>query len=287
MTANLWGVMYTSSKNSLLLAPLILLLSSCGNVLEDFPSKTSDSYLLDQSKKYIDENDYDSAIASIEPVLLHQPDNPEVVYVASVAYAGRGGLRILDLFENLVDGVATKGVLQIFAENFVDSTASEIADIERSMSVLESYGALAAGRTDNMNFFALFLFYSRIGVVLNTYAYDPVTDQKRSNFDACHTLVTYDAVKTGIANSEIDKIYTTIPRIVDTITHVAASGSGFDEIRAATSLMPAGLGMNPLPCSDTPNDANCRAVRTLINVGKSANGIGLESGVGVCVAVTP
>lgn len=277
--------MYIHSKSAMVVAPalfLALMCASCGNIFRDFPERTSDSYRIDAARNALDANNYDNAIAEITPVLVHQPQNPEVVYLASVSYAGRAGLRILDLFTEIVDAAATDGILTIFAKHFTAATADDLADFESAVSILQAYSDTATDRDTDLNFYAIFLYYARIGIILNHHAFDDDVTL-RSNFKACHTVKDLDGASTGIPNPSLDKIYISIPRIVE-IVNAIALGSQFGGLTDLGALPT--LPRTALPCSATPNNANCLAVRSLVNVGPSLSGIGLGSG-GVCAITTP
>ena len=258
---------------------------ACGNIFRNFPEKNSDTYRIDAARNHLDNNEYDDAIDQIYPVFENQPRNPEVVYLASAAFAGRAGLRILDLFDQIANASGSDGVLKIFAEHFDVATDQDLEDYQTAVGILEGYSDEAAARSTDLNFYAIFLYYSRIGLILNRYAYDS-TGALKSNFEACHRLevTTIGAPRTGIPNDDLDKIYISIPRIIEIIQNIAL-GSQFGSITDLGSL-PA-LPKSPLPCSGAPNNVNCLAVRTLVNAGPALNGIGLGTGVGVCAVTTP
>lgn len=261
---------------------LALLCASCGNVFRDFPEKDSDSYRIDATRNALDAENFDNAIAEISPVLTAQPKNSEVVYLASVAYAGRAGLRILNLFSEIANAAATTGILTIFAKHFTAASTDDLADFESAVSIVQAYSDFAMDRDTDLNFYAIFLYYARIGVILNHYAFDNSV-ALRSNFKACHTVEDLVGASTGIPNAMLDKIYISIPRIVD-IVNTIALGSQFGGLTNLSALPT--LPKAALPCSATPNNVNCLAVRSLVNVGPSSGGIGLGSG-GVCAVTTP
>jgi hypothetical protein len=258
----------------------ILVLGGCANAFRDFGDKSSDEYLIAQTKNQLDALKFDSAIDSITPVLTSQPHNEEVVYLATAAYAGRGGLRILDLFTAIASDISTKSIFEIFAEHFKGATDDSVADIESAMNIMEAYGPTAADRSADLNFFSIFLYYSRIGVILNRYAYDSTTNTVKSNFNACYTTGDLDPATTGLPNEMVDRIMLTVPRIFDAASAVSGQGGALDTL-ADTAGFPSGLSSTvAVPCTTTPNDASCVLVRALVNVGPANNGIGLGSASG-------
>ncbi len=255
-------------------------LLSCGNITEDFADKKSNRYLIDQTKKFMDQRDFDSAITSITAVLARDRSD-EVLYLASMAYAGRAGLRILDIVDKIASDSSSKGILRIMAERFEGADADDVADIESAVALLEEIDDRAAGRSSDHNFFALFLYLSRFGVNLNIYAL--AYNGLRANFTGCHTVQDFAGASTGVPNSVVNKFYSSVPRIIDSATRVTASGTGLTTLLDKINSLPAGLAFTAPPCVATPNDVGCLGVRSTLN---DATGIGLGQG-GVCAAVTP
>lgn len=266
--------------------------SGCSNVLREFGNRSSDEFLIYQAKKYLSEQQWDSAIGSITPVMISQPNNEEVFYITASAYAGRAGLRVLDLLSTIAGDVGTKTFFTIFAEHYPGATDETIEDIESATSVIESFAENAVDRSSEMNLFAVFVFYSRIGAVLAKYAFDE-EGVVRDNFTACHTIEDLEGAKTGLPDEAVDIVSTTIPRVVDALSGVTVSGGAIDSLRGVS--LPASLTRTPLPCSSSPTDATCLAARNLVNLGQSAGGIGLGTGGlfaengpgGICLLLTP
>ena len=252
-------------------------LSGCANVEREFPNKSADAYRIDQAKIALDKYKFDMAIENIGPVLAKKPKDPEVAYVASAAYAGRAGLRILDLFSELARKVSTTALLAIFAEHYISSDDDRISDIETAKDIIEGYGERAADLDPDMNFFALFVFYSRIGVTLNRYGYTADTTDVDPAFKACSVSKFPDAA--------VDTVMTSLPRIIDTASAVAAAGAGFDDLKGLT--LPIDLGWDPIPCSANSNNIACLAVRNLVAQSKAEGGFGLGTGEYPCLTTTP
>lgn len=276
--------MYLASKKIqrwILVGLVATLSNSCGNLLEDYPDKNSNEYLMDRTRKLLDDENFEAAITTITPALNRNPTDPDVAYLAAVAYAGRGGLRILNVISRAASDGGTDGVLKIFAKSLPSSDVADISDFNTAVDILEAAGATAALRNSEHNFFALFLYFARLGVYLNSYGF--LVDALRSNFTGCHTVVDTAAASTGITNSDLGVIYITLPRIIETSAYVTGSDDGLSDILDVVDDLPTGLSRTTAPCVATPNDANCLAVRTMIN---SANPVGLNQG-GVCAAVTP
>lgn len=275
----------------------LLLLSACANVFRDFPDKGSREYRMDKARVAIDEKNWDDAIDGITPVLEDSPDDPDVVYIAATAYAGRAGLRILTLFTELSSSADTKGLFLILAEHFTLNEGETldlagftttrgiqaIDDIETAKEIIETYGARAADRNNDINYIAFFVYASRIGVTLSRLALDPDSAYSlRTNFRGCHKVVAPSAAKTGLPNDAVDIVLTSLPRLAETASYVFGASTG------VTSGIPSGLSFDPI-CATNQIDPTCLTTRALINVGKSEGGIGLGVGVeNLCTSgVTP
>ncbi len=256
----------------------LVVLGGCANAYRDFTDKSTDRYIIDQAKQSLDALKFDETLTQILPLFERRPTDPEIAYLASAAYAGRGGLRILDLFMALASELGDKKLFEIFAEHYVGADEADIADLESAVSVLERYGATAIERNTDMNFYALFLYYSRIGIMLNRYAYD-AAGSKRGNFRVCHTQESVEGAMTGLPHAAVDRVMTTIPRIVETIPFVGGSGI------AEGALDMSALGEFPreaYPCAEHADltqlldegTQKCLAVRVLVG----SDQLGLNTG---------
>lgn len=274
----------TAAKHLVTLVLSIVFLNGCANSSDDFVDKTSDGYRIQSARQAIDRLDFLDAIQHLELVYANRPDDREVKYLLSVAYAGRAGLRIIDLFEQVADKSDTKGVLRIFAEHFTGVTLDNLSDLKEAVSFLESISTEATERTDDENFYALFLYYAQIGALINYSALDPDDNSLRSNFRSCHTVVDFDAVKTGITSANIDTITVDLLRILQT----AATLTVEDDLESLVALsgVPSGLDLDS-NCAAQPNQSICKSVRTVVGVGHADDGIGVGTSEGTCLVLTP
>ena len=265
-----------------------LALAGCSNILEDFPDKNGEEYLKAQARLHIDKSQWDAAIVAITPVLARHPQDQEIANIAATAYVGRAGLRVLDLIDNIVQESDDHGMLEILAHHFSGYEVGDqyLADYATAVGIIEAAGATGAARDANLNFLSLFVYYTRIGVILNRYAFTPKTKSLRPGFDACLSSSDLTGVNpTGIPNAQIDIIYTSIPKIIDSAANINASGDGLDALISANGI-PTNFAVNPIPCTSTQNAAACVVTRNLVGIGKIAGGIGIETG-GTCLVVTP
>lgn len=293
MIVNTWGAMScfsrTLSRSRSIAALLVAatLLGSCKNLFQDFTDKTNAEYIKEQTKIKIDAGLWDEAIVTVAPLLADQPQDPEVAYLASSAYAGRAGLRILDAIVAIGSDAGSKGMFEIFAELLVNADLDDQADLETAMTIVENYGAAASDRNADVNFYALFLYYARIGARLAPVAYTDGT--KRTDFTAC-CKDTGCPTSVGISDDDVDVVLSTIPRILDTMNGIAVSGSGIDTLAGLT--LPPSFTNDPLPCSAASTGGGspgsdyvvpCTLARSMINQGATLGGLGLglDTGAGL------
>jgi hypothetical protein len=273
-----------------LLSIIVASQMSCVNLLREFGDRSSDEYLIVQARQYLDDEEFDLAISTIDPVLTTQPTNEDVVYIKAATHAGRAGLRILDLFTAIANESSTKTFFEIFAEHFAGATEENFDDIETAADTIETFSDDYTGRSSELNLFSVFIFYSRIGVALGQYAYDSEAVQY-TNFSACHKVLDLNGAKTGLPDEMVDVVMTSIPKIIDALSGVTIQGGAVDSLRSVE--LPDALSEEPIPCSANSNNAACLIVRTAINVGlPSGFGLGtgsqfIESPGGLCVATTP
>lgn len=262
-------------------ALLFLSSSSCKNLFSDFTDRTSFDYIVEQTRIHLDREDFDLAIATIEPLLETNPKNEEVAVLASSAYAGRAGVRTLDQILAIGESSGA-GLFEVFTVNLAAADEEDLEDLERARTIIEAYGATAADRSPDANFYALFLWYSRVGANLAFHAVD--AGEVRTNFTACHGVINFAGARTGLPNATVDRVMTSIARIVDTLPGISSDADVVAALGGITSALPTAvtdiIGMDPIPCEDAvlpdPNAIACLGVRTLINGSSLGLGTGIE-----------
>lgn len=290
-------------------------LTACPNAYRSFPDPTQDEYRMDRAIKALDDLDFDTAIENIDPVLAKKPKNERVAYIAASAYAGRAGLRMIDLYKDMItwiastSGSSTSTMFTTLAEHFPDASDQDIKDMETAKEIIEDYGADVDDRSADMNFFFLFVNLSRIGVTLNRYAYEYTTSGsshiavKRTNFRACRMTVDLDGTVTGLPDSDTSSSdgndhlcgsgsqhACPVDIVMTSLANVFATGDAipnFPDLSSMTTAMGITLPTEPLPCSDDSQALECLGVRTLIAQSKSEGGQGLGTGETLCATATP
>ena len=240
--------------------------TSCSNALRDFPNKSSDSYYIDLARIDLNAFNFTGAIDKITPVLTSQPQNEDVVQIAMLAHAGRAGLRVLDLILALGTDASSSTFFRIFAEHFPNASDASVADVQKAIDILESYQIDPANRDTEMNLIGMFLYYSRIGVVLHRYAY--VNNVISPSFNQCDVTNLPEAAVTSIVQS--------IPKAINSAAHISNAGGVSSALAALTNLpeIQAFLSQGSATCP--ASSVSCQSMRSLI--GEGSLGIGLGSG---------
>jgi hypothetical protein len=260
-----------------------LFMQSCKNLYADFGDRSSDAYLIEQARMQLDAYNFDAAIAAITPVLATQPTNEDVVYLASASYAGRAGLRILDLFSAIGTDASTKGIIQIFAEHFPGADDDSVADIAAAVQLIENYSAVPSARGGRLNFYMTFLLFSQIGVINSRYALD-ADGVLNPDFSPCRRDVATTG-PTGMPNESVDVIIGAFIKIPDTIAN--AGSDAFSSISGSFVIPePAAT------CANTEGSVECLLMRNLIGTGPLLSGIGFEifpdlNPLNICASVLP
>jgi len=251
-----------------LLLPCLALFGSCSNVLRDFPDKSSDDYYVSLAQIYLDQFKFDKAINVITPVLANQPKNYQVVKVAMLSYAGRAGLRVLDLILSLTD-LSGSTFFRLFSEHFPGANADTISDMKMAVSILEAYESDPAARTSEFNVIGMFLHWGVLGSTLNGYGYNS-NNTPAAGFDACDILDLPEVANTDVVQS--------LSKALEASSNISGNGgitSALDALLSAPELSAFTNSQETVCPGVAANDVqSCDGMRALVNEGSAGIGIG-------------
>jgi hypothetical protein len=144
--------------------------SGCSdNILTELSSKTDNKVLLYEVQKQISEKNYDAAVTqclALPPPYLAE-DEPSF-YCAS-AYAGRGGLELTKMVEDLSNYAAPANLLIYLMGRNNGRTAAQISDLVSARNLLRNIGG-ASARTGDQNALMTLIGLHTLGSVGNVYA---------------------------------------------------------------------------------------------------------------------
>lgn len=247
----------------------------CRNLYRDFGDKTSDDYLITQARFDLDALDFDAAISRISPVLVSQPTNAEVVYLAAAAHAGKAGLRVMDLFLQF-SSISSNGLIPTLADHFGATTDDDVAQIEEAISIIETYDADPTTRGAHLNFFSVFLYFSRIGAISARYAYD-TSGVLDATFDNCRN--TDEGGYLGIPDASIDSLIDAFVKLGPAIAN--SGSSAFSSVGSAIDAL--GISAPGTSCDTSKNGAMCLIVRDMLGAGP----LGTPPGIGFNISAVP
>lgn len=144
--------------------PLLLLLASmampaCSN---------SDEATVEEAKYALDSEDWDESISLAMSVLNSDPSNVRAALVASSAYAGRGGFRILDLLIPISQDIKSRDLFGAIYDVLIERGSVNVNDIRQAIRVILE-NVSPEPEVDNKNFVDYHFQYG-ILMVLEHYA---------------------------------------------------------------------------------------------------------------------
>lgn len=175
------------------------------NILSEFGDKTTDEALLFDAKMKIDEGDWTSAIEKFAEMSDDFRDERDVRALEASAYAGRCGLRFLDLID-IFTNIGSTLLFRELMESFPGATAAQATDCAQAETLIKQIDATATNRTVDENLLMAFLSFVKIGVILSANA-DANGDgvPNWASGDACSAVNITDAnvnqIGTAIANA--------------------------------------------------------------------------------------
>lgn len=180
------------------------ILGGC-NILSEFGDKTSDEALLFDAQMHIDHEEWTDAIEKFDAMTDDFRAEREVRALEASAYAGRCGLRFLDLI-NIFTNIGTTLLFRELMESFPGATAAQAADCAQAESLIKQIDPVATERTVDENLLMAFLSFVKIGVLISVNAdADGNGIPNWASGDACSAVNITDAdvnqIGTAIANA--------------------------------------------------------------------------------------
>lgn len=188
------------------------------NILSEFGDPTTDKALLYGAQMLIDEGDWTGAIEKFADMSTDFRSGRDVRALEASAYAGRCGLKFLDMIDLLANLGATKLFLQLMTD-FPGSNAQDISDCVQAETILKAIDATAANRTVDENLLMTFVEFAKIGAILSTYA-DTTAPFGTTEW------VSGDACLVGkLSDANANEVGVAIANAIASLTEVAATSS--------------------------------------------------------------
>ncbi len=239
------------------------------NLYSEIAIKNSDAVISIDIQKLVDASLWYDAIQKWQTLsVAGQATRTNIVLLAS-AYAGRGGLSMLSLAQNLQNlGSSSSSLFSQLLTAFRGSTAANYSDEVTAQNLILSIGASASLRTVDENTFMLFVEIAKLGTMLASTA-DPLnTGSVTATFNNC----------TQLSSAQGAEVITAIGNIVDSVTAIGAGvvGQSLTALLAAcTQIQVSAPGACSVTTTASVTPTMIRVARTL--VGESNLNVGLAA----------
>lgn len=193
-------------------------------------AKVSDDAIVDDVKNSIDKGLWTDAILKWDTLSDTRKADRDTKLLLAAAYAGRGGLDVLRVIQNLNDDVGTRSLLLSLMVAFRGSIAADYNDQIEAQDIIHSISNNPHARTVDENLFAVFVAFAKIGTLLSSIAdtnnngvVDPafnnactmVTDAQSAQFvvSLSEVIQSLEAVGTTIAQTPTANIQSACTQI--------------------------------------------------------------------------
>ncbi len=213
---------------------VILFSLSCGsdNLLKYTGSRDTDQARYEAARKYINDQDFDSAVEELEKITSGFRNDPDFVQALAGAYAGKCGLTNFLDFSAAVGGVTANTPMETLMGAFTSIASLSPTDCYNAQVALETkYGTNPASRSDDVNFFLALIGMARVGTQLR--------DSADNNADAAIDATFVSACTNDAANlqdSEVRLIGSGLGLLIQNIAIVTANIAGSDALTDLATL---------------------------------------------------
>lgn len=161
---------------------------SCGqNAFLESAKRDTDAALLFEAKKQMNGSQWTAAIDTLLRMSPTGRAERSAKTALASAYAGRCGLNLIRLADQLSNSSGSSGLFALFMTAMQSATTSSIADCVEAEEVLRSISADPASRSVDENSMLSFVEFSKMGAILSTYADTNDDGTADPSFDACDT----------------------------------------------------------------------------------------------------
>ncbi|MCB9025073.1 MAG: hypothetical protein H6625_02040 [Bdellovibrionaceae bacterium] len=230
-------------------------LTNCTNILDEFAKKDTDEALLFEAKKNMNDGSWDLAIANFAKMSTAFLAERDVKLQHAKAYAGRCGLDLLQLFEDLSSNLSTGRLYALLMSAFTGATSSNADDCATAEDLLLSISTSASSRSSEENSTLAFISFAKMGAIFAAFSDETTSDGTvDGDFDACQ-----DNTSPGVPEAYVREVGIGLAIASTSLTAAISSGglTGADELTSATSACTAleALGAQFNFCSQTDPSA--------------------------------
>jgi hypothetical protein len=244
------------------------------NLYSDMSDKSSDQVIADDARNLMDHGLWNDAILKLALLSAAGQQVRSNKVLLATAYAGRGGLNIVTMANNL--NGASGNMFLLLMKAFKGATINSFNDMVTAESKMLAISQPASGRTGDENLFMTFLEFGKLGSLLAAVADTDADGTVDPTFDNC----------TGLTLLEQSHIVTAVGILVDSLTYVNNSVG-----QAVTASLSGFCTANPGVCNvtdvSTVTGAEQQAARTLAGESHYQVGLSVTSSVDKCEFSVP
>ncbi len=247
-------------------------LSCSQNAFLESAKRDTDAALLFEAKKQMNGSQWTAAIDTLLRMSPTGRAERAAKTALASAYAGRCGLNLIRLADQLSNAGNGGGLFALFMGALQNATVSSVADCKEAEETLRSISTDPAARTVDENLMLSFIEFSKMGAILATYADTNNDGTADPGFDACNVA--------DLPEAMVREFGTGITLAIEGLN---ASGStlGSSLATAVSGACSALAGVNPAYdfCSITePADFSADQVKALAGLIHSED----DPGLGTC-----
>lgn len=236
----------------LFIAIILLMTTSCSNIFESASKQDSDEALFENAKKYVDAQQWDSALGEFNKLSSDFGAREEVLEYWASAHAGKCGLNFVEFFmtlANLGSDALFKTLMNSFTNVNVSPYHCYLAQLK-----MEEIAPTPSTRSVSQNLFMVILGLTRIGTYLRASADQDNDDTMDAGFNAC-TVGSYGATEAArisagtddeLSNEEVKMIITGLGLLIMNLTGAVEGlvggslGGTVDDLVAACDALSPG-----------------------------------------------
>jgi hypothetical protein len=241
------------------------------NLFGDFGNNNSDDAIIFHATQQLDASNWSGAISTLGTVSTGGQTQSNYKELLASAYAGRGGLNLISLSQDIQNAPSTLTFFQLLMVSRTGATAANINDLITAEGIMQTIALNGVNRTADENILMLFIEIAKLGSILSNIADTNADGILDPTFDSC--------LDTSLPNA--DQIVTAISNIID-----SAQSSGSTVGASLINGISADCGKIPGVCNvyQVANVTGPEEILAQTLVGETALGIGLAvpSETGIC-----
>ncbi|CAM6001622.1 unnamed protein product [Sphagnum balticum] len=253
----------------------IVIFGGCGNIFTSVSPQNTDAALFDTATNQVDGSQWTLAIATLNEMSAAALATTEAQDLLAAAYAGRGGLNLLNLIQDL-GNIGSTTLFTELLKIYDGSGQSQFSDEVTAEGIIQNIGPLAANRSLNENTLMVGIELAKLGTLIAARADPNDTGVYSASFNSCRTITPSDATQ----------VVTAIGNLIDSFSSVSASIPGLSLGAIATDCATLGT-LCTVTTASAVTANEIRLARTLVGETNLQIGLAVASQTGYCELSPP